>query len=122
MNESQAVAAFGALAQATRLRILRLLIVAGPDGLPAGVVAQRAGVSASNFSFHVRDLEQAGLIAARRASRSIIYSVRVDALNGLIRFLLDDCCGGQVWLCVDGAANLAPGGRTCANVLAGGPP
>lgn len=96
MEERQALAAFGALSQETRLRILRLLVVAGPDGLAAGLIADQAGVSASNVSFHIKELERAGLVASRRESRSILYSVDFDALNGLVRFLMEDCCAGQV--------------------------
>lgn len=99
MEERQALDAFGALSQETRLRILRLLVVAGPAGLAAGVIAGQAGVSASNISFHVKELERAGLVASRRESRSIFYSVDFDALNGLVRFLLDDCCAGRIGLC-----------------------
>ncbi|WP_295048093.1 metalloregulator ArsR/SmtB family transcription factor [uncultured Paracoccus sp.] len=104
MEERQALAAFAALSQKTRLRILRLLIVAGPEGLAAGVIAEEAGGSASNISFHVKELERAGLIVSRRESRSIIYSIDMAALNGLVRFLMDDCCGGQMRLCTDGVA------------------
>lgn len=101
MEERQALAAFAALSQETRLRILRLLVVAGPDGLAAGVIAEQAGVSASNVSFHIKELERAGLVSARRESRSILYSVDFGALNGLVRFLMEDCCAGQIGLCVD---------------------
>lgn len=104
MEERQALAAFGALSQQTRLRILRLLVVAGPPGLAAGVIAERAEVSASNISFHVKELERAGLVTARRESRSIIYSIEIAGLNGLIRFLMEDCCAGQPQLCADGGA------------------
>ena len=100
MEERQALAAFGALSQETRLRILRLLVVAGPEGLAAGLIAERAGVSASNVSFHIKELERAGLVSARRESRSILYSVDFGALNGLVRFLMEDCCAGQIGLCV----------------------
>lgn len=99
MEERQALAAFSALSQETRLRILRLLIVAGPDGLAAGMIAEQAGVTASNVSFHIKELERAGLVASRRESRSILYSVDFTALNGLVLFLLNDCCGGQLGLC-----------------------
>ena len=63
MEERQALTAFAALSQETRLHILRLLVVAGPDGLAAGVIAEQAGVSASNVSFHIKELERAGLVA-----------------------------------------------------------
>lgn len=111
MDERQALAAFGALSQETRLRILRYLVVAGPDGLAAGTIAERVEVSASNVSFHLKEMERAGLIAARRDSRSIIYSAEYDALSGLIRFLMEDCCSGRPEICepvVDAAACCAP--------------
>lgn len=95
MDERQALSAFGALSQETRLRILRMLVVAGPEGMAAGAVAEGAEVSASNVSFHLKELERAGLVTARRDSRSIIYSAEYDALAGLIRFLMEDCCSGR---------------------------
>ncbi len=101
MKERQALAAFAALSQETRLRILRLLVVAGPEGLAAGMIADQAGISASNVSFHIKELERAGLVASRRESRSILYSIDFEALNGLVRFLMEDCCAGQIGLCVD---------------------
>ncbi|PLP59122.1 transcriptional regulator [Mesorhizobium loti] len=99
MDERQALVAFGALSQETRLRILRMLVVAGPDGIAAGVLAEKAEVSASNVSFHLKELERAGLATARRDARSIIYSAGYDALSGLIRFLMEDCCGGHPEIC-----------------------
>lgn len=99
MEERQALLAFGALSQETRLRILRLLVVAGPEGVAAGSVAEQIGVTASNVSFHMKELDRAGLVTARRESRSIIYSAEFDALGGLIRFLMEDCCGGRVAMC-----------------------
>ena len=99
MDERQALSAFGALSQETRLRILRMLVVAGPDGIAAGTIADGAEVSASNVSFHLKELERAGLVAARRDSRSIIYSAEFDALSGLIRFLMEDCCSGRPEIC-----------------------
>lgn len=101
MKERQALSAFAALSQETRLHILRLLVVAGPEGLAAGMIADQAGVSASNVSFHIKELERAGLVASRRESRSILYSIDFEALNGLVRFLMEDCCAGQISLCVD---------------------
>lgn len=101
MEERQALLAFGALSQETRLRILRLLVVAGPGGVAAGLIAEQVGVSASNVSFHIKELERAGLVSARRESRSILYSVDIEALNGLVRFLMEDCCAGQTGICRD---------------------
>ena len=99
MKESQALEAFAALSQQTRLSVLRLLIKAGGDGVPAGTIAEELGVSASNISFHLKELERSGLIAARREARSIIYSANYDALRELIAFLMKDCCGGRPEIC-----------------------
>ena len=75
MDERQALLAFAALSQETRLRILRMLVVAGPDGMAAGAIAEKAEVSPSNVSFHLKELERAGLTRVRRDSRSIIHSI-----------------------------------------------
>ncbi|MDQ8730782.1 metalloregulator ArsR/SmtB family transcription factor [Bradyrhizobium sp. LHD-71] len=99
MDESQAVASFAALSQETRLRVLRRLVQAGPDGLAAGVIADAVAVSPSNLSFHLKELERAGLIAQRRAARSIIYAANYEALGELIRFLMEDCCSGRIEIC-----------------------
>src|SRR3546814_14350437 len=81
MEERQALACFGALSQETRLRIVRLLVRAGHEGLAAGAVADAMGVSASNVSFHLKDLERAGLVAARREARSIVHPASSAALS-----------------------------------------
>jgi DNA-binding transcriptional ArsR family regulator len=99
MNEGQALSAFGALSQETRLRLLRLLVIAGPDGVAAGSLAEQVDVSPSNVSFHLKELERAGLVAARRDARSIIYTAAFDALAGLVRFLMEDCCNGRPEIC-----------------------
>lgn len=99
MDERQALGAFGALAQETRLQIVRALVVAGTAGLSAGALADKAGVSASNISFHLKELVHAGLVRQHRESRSIIYAARYDALRDLVQFLLEDCCGGHPEIC-----------------------
>jgi DNA-binding transcriptional ArsR family regulator len=99
MDERQALIAFGAMSQETRLKIVRLLVKAGPDGMAAGNIADAAAVSASNVSFHLKELERGGLVAARRDARSIVYSAQYDALSGLIRFLMEDCCAGNPAIC-----------------------
>lgn len=95
MEERQALASFGALSQETRLQIVRMLVVAGLDGMSAGSIAERLEVSPSNISFHLKELDRAGLIDQRRESRSIIYTANYDALSGLVRFLMEDCCSGH---------------------------
>lgn len=104
MDERQALGAFGALSQETRLQIVRLLVVAGAEGMAAGALAERVEVSPSNISFHLKELERAGLIAQQRESRSIIYRADYDALGGLVRFLMEDCCGGHPEICAPAVA------------------
>lgn len=87
--------ALGALAHESRLAIFRLLVVAGPDGMPAGEIADQLGVSPSGLSFHLKDLSHAGLVDARHAGRFVYYSANFDAMRHLIGFLTDNCCNGQ---------------------------
>jgi ArsR family transcriptional regulator len=94
MNNTHAVEALGALANTHRLAIYRLLVQAGPQGRPAGAIADKLGLPASSLSFHLAHLTRAGLIEQRRESRSLIYSADFDAMNGLVGFLTDNCCGG----------------------------
>jgi ArsR family transcriptional regulator len=108
MEQSQALRGFAALSQETRLAIVRLLVGAGPDGMAAGAVAEAVDASPSNVSFHLKDLEHAGMITARRASRSIIYAANYDTLRDLIAFLMRDCCGGRPEICAPAAATCAP--------------
>jgi|SRR5690554_3979710 ArsR family transcriptional regulator, arsenate/arsenite/antimonite-responsive transcriptional repressor len=99
VNEAEALEAFAALSQQTRLHMVRELVKAGPEGMSAGAVGEAVGASSSGASFHLAHLEHAGLIASRRESRSIIYSARVDALAGLVDFLMRDCCSGHPEIC-----------------------
>lgn len=95
MDERQALSSFAALSQGTRLAIVRALVVAGSEGLSAGVIAERMGVSATNVSFHLKELERSGLISQRRESRLIIYSASYESLADLVKFLMEDCCAGH---------------------------
>ena len=99
MDQSQALLGFGALSQESRLEIVRLLVRAGPKGVPAGEIASTVGVSPSNLSFHLKELERAKLVAARREARSIIYTANYDVLRGLVGFLMKDCCAGHPKIC-----------------------
>lgn len=101
MKSSQALAAFAALSQETRLAILRLLIRDGAEGLPAGEIAARLDVQPSTLSFHVAALERAGLVTSRRLQRQIFYAPNFDGVRGLVTFLLEDCCGGHPEICAD---------------------
>lgn len=89
------VRALSALAHESRLAIFRALVVAGPDGMPAGEIAQKLGISPSGLSFHLKDLAHADLVSARHDGRFVFYSANVEAMNGLIGFLTDNCCAGK---------------------------
>ena len=106
MTEQQALNAFAALSQETRLRIVRLLVQVGPEGVAAGAIGETVGASSSNASFHLAHLERAGLIQSRREARSIIYSASVGGLADLIRFLMEDCCSGHPQICAPAIASL----------------
>src|ERR1700758_1612466 len=99
MKKSTAVAALGALAQETRLDIFRLLVQKGPEGLAAGEIGDRLKLPSPTLSFHLNQMRFAGLVPSGRGSRSIIYSANFDAMNGLIGYLTENCCGGRPELC-----------------------
>ncbi len=92
MEQSKALAALSALANETRLDLIRRLIARGDKGLCAGRIAHELGMSASRLSFHLSALEQAGLVTARRESRHIFYAIKPAGMGGLISYLLNDCC------------------------------
>jgi len=93
MDQRRAIAALGALAQATRLELFRLLVACGPQGLPAGLIAERLGVQPSSLSFHLAALSHAGLVAQRRLGRQLIYSAEYGTMNDLLFYLTENCCG-----------------------------
>src|SRR5271163_4781605 len=103
MNSNQAVQALAALAHDTRLAIFRMLVERGPDGLSAGVIAERLGVPPSSLTFHVQHLHRAGLITQRRLSRQLIYAADFTAMNGLVGFLTENCCGEGRAACLPSA-------------------
>jgi len=107
LNELQALDAFGALSQETRLRIVRLLVRAGPEGMAAGAVGAALEASSSKLSFHLSHLERAGLVRSRREARSIVYSAAYPALSELIAFLMRDCCQGRPEVCAPAVAALS---------------
>ena len=99
MEIKQAVAALTALAQESRLRIFRLLVPAGQEGLPAGEIAEQLDLRPATLTFHLKELSHAGLVESRREGRSIIYALRCDGMRHLLNFLAHDCCKGQTELC-----------------------
>ena len=96
---THAITALAALAQEGRLRVFRLLMAYGPEGLPAGEVARQLGVAQNTLSSQFAVLSQAGLLQSRRAGRSIIYSVDLPGMRGLLAYLVQDCCRGRAEIC-----------------------
>lgn len=92
MGRSDTVIALAALAQVSRLGIFQLLVKAGPEGLNAGQIARRMEMAPNVLSFHFDRLHSAGLVASRRRGRSIIYVARFDTIDGLINYLVENCC------------------------------
>ena len=95
MERSKALNALAALAQETRLDLIRLLVAAGQDGLAAGQIASTLGLAAPRLSFHLSVLEEAGLIRSRRVARNVIYSIDAGGIGQTIGYVLNDCCCGH---------------------------
>jgi len=95
MESNTAVEALAALAQASRLQVYRLLVRAGPGGLPASEVAERLRIPANTLSFHFKTLSHAHLVHARQSGRFIYYSANYERMNALLGFLTENCCGGR---------------------------
>ncbi len=108
MESTEAAAAFAALSVETRLNLLRLLMAAGPTGLPAGDLAASLALPASTTSFHLAALERAGLTHATRQGRQIIHAPHIGGIRHLLAFLTETCCGGRPELCGDIARLLPP--------------
>ncbi len=99
MDDRSAIHALAALANEHRLRIFRTLVRTGPSGLRAGELADRLDIGATNLSFHLKELDRAGLLTATRQGRNILYAVRIDGVRELLSFLTEDCCQGRPELC-----------------------
>lgn len=99
MDENQAVTSLAALAHPQRLRIFRLLVVEGPNGLAASEIAEAVGASPTGASFHLKELDHAGLIRGTRDGRYIRYAVHIEGMRRLLTYLTEDCCQGQPELC-----------------------
>ena len=91
-DQAQVLAALSALAHVTRLNLVRLLLRAGAEGMPAGRIGEALGLAAPRLSFHLAALEQAGLVRARRVARNVIYSVDAAGIGQTISYLMNDCC------------------------------
>jgi DNA-binding transcriptional ArsR family regulator len=111
MKAPAVIDALGALAHEHRLTIYRLLVQRGPEGLPAGAIGQRIGLLPSSLTFHLQNLQRAGLITQRRESRQLIYSADFAAMNGLVGYLTENCCGNADSQCCAPAQPARPAKR-----------
>src|ERR1700722_18844130 len=93
MEKTDAVTALAALAQDNRLDVFRLLVQAGPEGMPAGAVAEALNLAPNTLTFHFDRLRGAGLVTVRREGRSMIYAARFETMNALLGYLTDNCWG-----------------------------
>lgn len=96
MDAPHTVRALGALAHEARLAVFKLLVEQGVDGLPAGMIAEMLTIAPSALTFHLKELTFAGLLIQRPEGRKIHYSANFDAMNDLIGYLTQNCCGGAV--------------------------
>jgi len=108
MKKPDALAALAAMAQDNRLDILRLLVEAGRDGMPAGAVADALGLAPNALSFHLDRLRDAGLVTVRRDGRSMIYAARYETMNALIAYLTENCCRGRPEQCLPETTGKSP--------------
>jgi DNA-binding transcriptional ArsR family regulator len=99
MKTPEVISALSALAHEHRLAVYRLLVEQGPDGLPAGAIAERVGLVPSSLTFHVQNLHRAGLISSRRVSRQVFYAADFGAMNALVGYLTKNCCGQDSGAC-----------------------
>ncbi len=117
METKDAVAALAALAQDNRLDVFRLLVQAGPDGMPAGAIATALDLAPNTLTFHFDRLRVAGLVTVRREGRSMIYAAAFNAMNALLGFLTENCCAGAPEKCAP-ATVCKPARGKRANVFA----
>jgi ArsR family transcriptional regulator len=99
MKDTDAVEMLSALAHEHRLKIFRVLVKAGPSGVPSSEIAETVGISPTGASFHLKELDHAGLIVATRQGRYIRYAIHIEGMRQLLTYLTEDCCQGQPELC-----------------------
>lgn len=99
MEPTQVVKALSALAQPTRLAAYRLLVASGPAGMAAGQIAEKLNASPATMSFHFKTLSHAGLIESRQDGRFVYYSANFEVMNGMVGYLTENCCGGDLAAC-----------------------
>src|SRR6266404_3453769 len=111
MQKPGALSALAALAQDNRLDVFRLLVQAGPEGMPAGAVAGSLGLAPNTLTFHFDRLREAGLVTVRREGRSMIYAARFDRMTALLGYLTENCCQGSADQCAPAQCTPAKGQR-----------
>jgi ArsR family transcriptional regulator, arsenate/arsenite/antimonite-responsive transcriptional repressor len=111
METSDVVVSLAALAQENRLEVFRLLVQAGPEGLPAGRVAEELELAPNTLTFHFDRLRGAGLVTVRREGRSMIYAARYDTMNAVIAYLTENCCRGRSEECLPSKRTKRPSAR-----------
>jgi ArsR family transcriptional regulator, arsenate/arsenite/antimonite-responsive transcriptional repressor len=111
MKNTDVIAALVALAQENRLDVFRLLVQAGPEGMPAGQVADALDLAPNNLTFHFDRLREAGLVTVRREGRSMIYGARFEVMNDLVGFLTENCCQGAAGACAPAMCKPAKSSR-----------
>jgi DNA-binding transcriptional ArsR family regulator len=111
METSDIVEALSALAQDNRLDVFRLLVEAGPDGMPAGKIAAALKISPNTLTFHFDRLRMAGLVSVRRDGRSMIYAARYETMNALLGYLTENCCQGAPEECAPAACQIPGSSR-----------
>ena len=107
MEEQNVVRALAALAHAHRLQVFRALVVAGPQGMTPGVMAEGVGIASTSLSFHLKELMNAGLVTQERQGRNLVYRAAYDQMNELLGYLTRNCCAGAE--CAVGASAAACG-------------
>jgi DNA-binding transcriptional ArsR family regulator len=112
MEKMDAVASLAALAQEHRLAVFRLLVQAGPEGMPAGEVATALDLAPNTLTFHFDRLRSAGLVTVHRDGRSMIYAARFETMNALLGFLTENCCQGAAEKCAPAVCRPAKSKRT----------
>jgi ArsR family transcriptional regulator, arsenate/arsenite/antimonite-responsive transcriptional repressor len=116
MEKTDAMAALAALAQDSRLDVFRLLVEAGPDGMPAGVIASALKLAPNTLTFHFDRLRTAGLVTVRRDGRSMIYAARFETMNALLGYLSENCCKGVPNACAPAVCKPARSKRVKVSV------
>lgn len=101
MDEAQIIRALAALAQSHRLKVFRLLVVAGREGLTPGALAEALALPAATLSFHLKELANAGLVSQERLGRNLVYRAAFERMNALLAYLTENCCQGEACLGAD---------------------